>query len=77
MTEIGKFQGLLPTVCTNNRGTHLRGLLDEQLQCEQVLWRQKSRESWLVQKDLNTMFFYTSTIIIRSRKYYFKPQEQC
>lgn len=45
---------------------HRKTLLDEQLQREQVMWRQKSKTQWLTSQELNTMFFYTSTIIRRS-----------
>lgn len=38
LLEIVKVQGLPATVSTKNLGSHLRGLLDEQLQREQILW---------------------------------------
>lgn len=52
MEEIGMIQANIPTrqnICYEN---HLRGLLDEQYQREQILWRQKFRKSWLTQKRL-------------------------
>jgi hypothetical protein len=32
---------------------------------EKILWRSKSRETWLTCKDLNTKYFHTSTLIRR------------
>jgi hypothetical protein len=32
---------------------------------KEILWKSKSRESWLTCKDLNTKYFHTSTIIRR------------
>jgi hypothetical protein len=32
---------------------------------EEILWRSKSRETWLTCKDLNTKYFHTSTLIRR------------
>jgi hypothetical protein len=34
---------------------------------EETLWKNKSRETWLTCKDLNTKFFHTSTLIKRRR----------
>jgi hypothetical protein len=34
---------------------------------KESLWRNKSKETWLTCKDLNTRFFHTSTIIKRRR----------
>lgn len=39
--------------------------LDKQLRREEILWRQKSRETWLVSSDLNTKFYHALTIIRR------------
>lgn len=46
---------------------HLQELLDEYLKQEESLWKTKSRELWLMATDLNTRFFYTSTLIHRRR----------
>lgn len=43
--------------------TRLKIELEDLLVKEEILWRPKSRESWLTCKDLNTKFFYTSTLI--------------
>jgi hypothetical protein len=45
----------------------LQNTLDNLLLQEETLWRNKSRETWLTYKDLNTKFFHTSTIIKRRR----------
>ena len=45
----------------------LQKSLDDLLLQEESLWRNKSRETWLTCKDLNTKFFHTSTIIKRRR----------
>jgi hypothetical protein len=34
---------------------------------EEIFWKNKSRETWLTCKDLNTKFFHTSTLIKRRR----------
>jgi hypothetical protein len=46
---------------------HLQNLLDEYLQQDESLWKQKSKELWLTTTDLNTRFFHTSTLIWRRR----------
>lgn len=63
-----------PSVANSNLDLHLRFLLDEQLQREQLLWKTRSRVTWLQQKELNTKFFYTSTIIRRNRNLISSPQ---
>lgn len=45
----------------------LRGQLLEQLKREEILWRNKSRVTWLTTPYLNTKFVYISTIIWRRR----------
>jgi exosome complex RNA-binding protein Rrp4 len=46
---------------------HLKSLLNEYLQQEESLWKNKSRELWLTCKDLNTRFFHTGALIRRRR----------
>lgn len=41
--------------------------MDEQLQREESLWRQKSRELWLVSSDLNTKYDHASMVIHHCR----------
>jgi hypothetical protein len=46
---------------------HLKSVLNELLQQEESMWKNKSRELWLTCKDLNTCLFNTSTLIRRKR----------
>lgn len=46
---------------------HLKSLLNEYLIQEESLWKNKSRELWLTFKNLNTIFFHTSTLIRRRK----------
>lgn len=43
--------------------------LDEQLQREEIFWKQKSRVEWLVSSDLNTRYFHASTVTKRCRNH--------
>jgi hypothetical protein len=43
--------------------------IQELLKMEETLWKQKSKEQWLTSSDLNTRFFYLSTVIRRRRNY--------
>jgi hypothetical protein len=43
----------------------LKKELDGLLIKEESLWKSKSRETWLLCKDLNTKFFHSSTLIKR------------
>jgi hypothetical protein len=51
----------------HNEELEIRKSLDELYLHEETLWRNKSRETWLTCKDLNTRFFHTSTLIKRRR----------
>jgi hypothetical protein len=42
-------------------------VINEYLQQEESLWKNKSRELWLTYKDLNPRFFHTSALIGRRR----------
>jgi hypothetical protein len=46
---------------------HLKSVINELLQHEESMWKNKSRELLLTCKDLNTRFFHTSTLIRRKR----------
>jgi len=45
----------------------IKKTLDDLYLQEEILWKNKSRETWLTCKDLNTRFFHVSTIIKRRR----------
>jgi hypothetical protein len=45
----------------------IRVELDSLYQQEEILWKFKSRETWLTCKDLNTKYFHMSTLIKRHR----------
>jgi hypothetical protein len=44
---------------------HPQGVLQEQLRRRKILWKQKSRETWLTCKGLNTKYFHASMVIRR------------
>jgi hypothetical protein len=56
----------LPTTHENfSLEANLKINLDELLKKEEILWKSKSRESWLTCTDLNTKYFHSSTLIRR------------
>lgn len=54
-------------ICLANLEADLLKELDIILEQEELLWRQKSRVSWLKAGERNTCFFHASTIIRRPR----------
>ena len=54
-----------PTVANASQEAKLQGELNEWLRRNEILWRQKSRETWLKDGDKNSRFFHISTIIRR------------
>jgi hypothetical protein len=67
LNHLEKVQQSPPTSYTFDQELQLQNILDNLLFQEESLWRNKSRETWLTCKDLNTKFFHTSTIIKRRR----------
>jgi hypothetical protein len=66
MADIGVIQSTPHSVVNAARETFLQGALQEQLLRKEVLWKQKSRETWLSCTDLNTKFFHASVACRRS-----------
>jgi hypothetical protein len=67
LNHLDQVQQLPPTSYNFAQELQLQNSLDNLLLQEESLWRNKSRETWLSCKDLNTKFFHTSTIIKRRR----------
>lgn len=65
--QLEYFQQAAPTSQNLYAAKQLSLELDEHLRREESLWRQKSREMWLVSSDLNTKFYHASTVIRRCR----------
>lgn len=76
ISEIKLIIPLVRLIPFNNPVTHhrvwneeftLKNQLNDLLLQEEILWKNKSKETWLTCKDLNTRFFHTSTLIKRRR----------
>jgi hypothetical protein len=65
LSKIDQVQCSAPGSHTSLHESLLKKDLDGQLIKEKSFWRSKSRETWLQCKDLNTIFFHTSTLIRR------------
>jgi hypothetical protein len=65
MRRIDQVQGYPPSQSAFSLELNLKAELEDLLLKEEILWRSKSRESWLTCKDLNTKYFHTSTLIRR------------
>jgi ribonuclease HI len=67
LSQLDHIQQSPPSASSFDQEILLQHSLDNLLIQEESLWRNKSRETWLTCKDLNTKFFHTSTIIKRRR----------
>lgn len=65
LKQIDSIQQGPHTLASSTREAFLKSDLEDLLIKEELLWRNKSRETWLTCKDLNTRFFHTFTIIRR------------
>lgn len=61
--QLASYQLASPSTTNFQLAQKLNVELDEHLQREETLWREKSRETWLVSSDLNTKFYDASTTI--------------
>jgi hypothetical protein len=66
-SQLDHIQQSPPSPSSFDQEMMLQNNLDNLLIQEVSLWRNKSRETWLTCKDLNTRFFHTSTVIKRRR----------
>lgn len=62
-------QNLSPSESQYEAELSLHSQLHEELCREELLWKDKSRTTWLTTKDLNTKHFHMSTIIRRRRNH--------
>jgi hypothetical protein len=67
LSQLDRIQQSPPSTFSFDQEMMLQNKLDNLLNQEESLWRNKSRETWLTCKDLNTRFFHTSTVIKRQR----------
>jgi hypothetical protein len=67
LSQLDLIQQSPPSTFSFDKEILLQNNLDNLLVQEESLWCNKSRETWLICKDLNTRFFHTSTIIKRRR----------
>lgn len=65
--ELEVVQNLNPTSSNLQHEARLQQELQELLKCEELHWRQKSREIRLTSSDFKTKFFHLSTIIKRRK----------
>jgi hypothetical protein len=67
--QLERIQNLDPSPKHLQMEANISVEIQELLKTEETLWKQKSKEQWLTSSDLNTRFFYLSTVIRRCRNY--------
>ncbi|PKI46345.1 hypothetical protein CRG98_033240 [Punica granatum] len=65
--DLNSLQQAAPTIGNLALASTIEEKLQELLQREELLWRQKSRNTWLTCTDLNTKFYHLSTVIQRKQ----------
>jgi predicted nucleotidyltransferase len=65
--ELGNVQSLDATIENGLKEARLQKEYDECLRREEMMWRQKSRVTWLTTPDLNTKIFHITTLVRRRR----------
>lgn len=74
--EIDAIQQCEPSLENLNKEKILQTQLDEELLRQDLLLRQKSRELWVREGDMNTKFFHLSTVIRRRKNQIFAIKNQ-
>ena len=64
---IQKSISVKPSLYLSNLEESLVKEYQDLLEQEEIFWKQKSRNSWLIEGDKNTRFFHSSTVIMRRR----------
>jgi hypothetical protein len=67
LSQLDHIQQSPPSTFSFDQEMMLQNHLDNLLIQEESLWCNKSRETWITCKDLNTRFFHTSIVINRRR----------
>ena len=65
LLKLESVQQSLPSTLSYDKEICLKMDLENLLSKEEILWRSKSRETWLTCKDINTKYFHTSTLVRR------------
>ena len=64
-TQLQQIQNSIRSVEDVRKERLLRGVLEELLDREEMMWAQKARTQWILQGDRNTKYFQT---VVRQRR---------